>query len=549
MASADEQVWLVYNGEIYNHQALRSLLTGRGHRFRSQSDTEVLLHAYLEWGEACVAHLNGMYAFCILDLRLRRAVLARDPSGVKPLYYAMSPDGEALAFASEIKAITVVPSFANGVDDRVMRDYLVAGTVEHGDRTFYSGIKRLSAGQTMTWDKAGVQFRSHTHKESSEPAEVVESVIVARTRELVTEAVRLRMRSDVPLGFCLSGGVDSGSIVATANEIASQSIDTHELKAFTMLSTDAKIDEGRSVRLLLQRYPAVSPMFVTPTASEFVRDYPRLLQIQDEPFGGASVYCQFRVFELAKSAGMTVVIDGQGGDELFCGYYRYLGARLLELIKERRWRNLVASLGRGGAAGVRHLVDAALRPAFGDFEAALRSSRWKSRLIEPAFSEGGSGGEKLPQGVVDLAYRDFFETSLPKLLRFEDRNSMAVSIESRVPFADDRDLIAFMHSQSSEYLVKDGWTKYVLRAAMNGRVPAEILWQTRKIGFAAPDDLWAHCARRSTLWEMVLDNAEARWKRSAVERYREEIPAAFTWRLLESAMLLEQVRNPPVVRA
>jgi asparagine synthase (glutamine-hydrolysing) len=499
MSSPDGRHHLVYNGEIYNYLELRDELASLGHAFRSGSDSEVLLSAYREWGSAALGRFTGMFAFAVLDLRGRRLFLARDPLGIKPLFYATWPGG--MAFASEIKALLALPQVGRRVAPGPLYDYLRFGLTDHGPQTFFADVRQVPAAcwidldLARPWDLRTVRY---WQPPVERPADLSFPEAATRLRELFLDSVRLHLRSDVPVGAALSGGIDSSAIVLAMRALGGQSVD---VRAVGYLAEEEPIGEERWIRTA-SRAARAALHTVEIRPAELVADLDELISVQDEPFGSTSIYAQFRVFRRAREAGLTVMLDGQGADELLAGYRPFAAARAASLLRSGRvWAAARFAVRSGAQPGAPGPGSTLLRGAFallpgGVATVARRLKRDQAMLAwldRGWFERAGvlrpdsrTRGWSL-RAELDLALT---ATSLPALLRYEDRNSMAHGIESRVPFLT-RELVEFVASLPEEYLLDgDGTTKAVFRAAMRGLVPDAILDRRDKIGFATPEQRW-----------------------------------------------------------
>ncbi|MBI4712412.1 MAG: asparagine synthase (glutamine-hydrolyzing) [Planctomycetes bacterium] len=343
MSNENQTIWITYNGEIYNYIELRSELQKLGHRFRSDTDTEVIIHAYEEWGEDCLRHFNGMWAFAIWNSKRRRLFCARDHFGIKPFYYFW--DGKTFVFASEIKSILTHPAVPRKPDETIIYDYLTTGLIDHSEETFFHQIKQLRPAHYLTinpdrclevnkwWDIA-VNHRFNDNSLNGKD-------ITDRFKNLLEDSVRLRLRSDVPVGTCLSGGLDSSSIVCLANNlirdnkiIKPELIGRHQ-KTFSACYDDPRVDERRFIKEVLNQTGAESHL-TFPNGQGLWTDLERLIWHQDEPFGSTSIYAQWSVMKLTANNGVKVLLDGQGGDELMAGYGSYQGTFIAQLINAFR---------------------------------------------------------------------------------------------------------------------------------------------------------------------------------------------------------------------
>jgi asparagine synthase (glutamine-hydrolysing) len=500
MSYGDGRYHIILNGEIYNYLELRSELEALGHRFRSTSDTEVLLAAWSEWGAAMLPRLVGMFAFALLDTQSRRLVLVRDFFGIKPLYYCDFAAG--FAFASELKALTPLDGVSRAIDPEPLYFYLRHGMTEHDDRTLFASIRQLPAAHLMEIDLDDPSKRS-VRRYWSLPLDRTEEMsfdeAAARMRDLFVESVSLHLRSDVPVGAALSGGIDSSAIVMAMRSVVGERLDLH---AFSYIAADPILNEERWVDLVAERSRATLHK-VRLDEDDLVRDLPALIASQDQPFASTSIYAQYAVFRLAAEARIKVMLDGQGADELLAGYRPFLAARIGSLLRS----GSVASAGRlfGAASKLPGVGRGYLAKTTGELflptalQGPLRAMVGKE-LLPPWldaswFREHGIGGMPVARArgrsVLRASLHDAVTRSnLPALLRYEDRNSMAFSIESRVPFLTPK-IAAFVFSLPESYIVSPrGESKSVFRAAMRGLVPDEILDRRDKIGFATPERDW-----------------------------------------------------------
>ena len=499
MASADGSRWMVFNGEIYNYLELREELAKLGHSFRTGTDTEVILAAYGEWRSGMLPKLIGMFALVIVDLRAGTVFAARDHFGIKPLYYAFR--GKQLVFGSEIKALLGLEGVRRNVNPGRLYDYLLFGLSDFGGETLFAAVNQLPAAHFMEGPLEWLEElrpRRYWRLDLSRRSECSFEEAAAAVGDVLAASVRLHMRSDVPVGSCLSGGLDSSAIVAHMRRIAGREGRIH---TFTYVADDPVLGEERFADLVSER-EATTPHKTRPTPEDMTADFDRLVYVQDEPFAGTSIYAQLKVFELAHETGMKVMLDGQGADELFAGYLYLLGARASGLLAQGRFvsayrvargapRNQSASMYRMiGSTFGRLLPDYAVRTARMAIGESLRP-RW---LTWSWFEERGVATHQHQQGHGQESLREELLLSvesltLPQLLRYEDRNSMAHSIESRVPFCIAA-VAELALSLPAEYLVRgDGTTKAVLREAVREIVPQEILAR-EKVGFAVPERKW-----------------------------------------------------------
>jgi len=500
MTDASGALWIIYNGEIYNYVELRAELESNGYVFRTRSDTEVILAAYAAWGIACLERFNGMWAFCLWDRRRGHLFCARDRFGVKPLYYRFNE--RVFAFASEIKALLAAADAPATVNAAMAYDYLALDLLDHTADTMIAGIQQLPPGHFLILDGRGqltVQ-RYYTLRYTTDDAPRDESVI-ARSgevyRELLTDAVRLRLRTDVPLGSCLSGGLDSSSIVCAMHELLSTAPGDAGQRTFTAAYDEPACDERRFARAVVDATGARAD-FTFPRAADLWDELRALAWHQDEPFGSTSMYAQWCVMRAARRNGVTVMLDGQGGDELFAGYTMYYPIFLKSLLRRGRMaefrRELTESAGRLGQPPWRLAAKAAALL----YEPLRRFAPTPARgldLLNTDFARGQRARRMTwrdARSTSDLQARlwaDQVQFTIPQLLHYEDRNSMAFSVEARLPFLDYR-LVEWAFAQPVGVKLHRGWTKYVARVGVSSLCPKSIAWRTDKIGFATPETAW-----------------------------------------------------------
>ncbi len=488
MSDASGRYWVTFNGEIYNHVELRAELAALGHAFRGRSDTEVLVTSYAEWGEACLQKLRGMFAFAVWDAVELRLFAARDRLGIKPFHYWT--DGELrLCFASEMKAL--LPFLSTR---RVKRDlaaqYLAWNLLEHEPAdTMIEGIRRLPAAHCLTWTGArGLEIRRYWELSVSEELLVAPDqrpAHAARFRKEFLEAVSFHLRSDVPVGTCLSGGLDSSSIVCAvdAERRATGALDAAGQHTFSAVFPGRHIDESAYIGEVTKA-TLCEAHFVTPTGERLRDEIDRWLWHQEEPVGGTSAYAQYCVARLARENGVKVLLDGQGADEQLAGYRKFILAYLRQLLDDGRWidasREALAFFGSWDVLRTTRLVDG--WRYLGGAGAGV-SLLWPHGIPPPPSSLriSGSFGQRVKA--------DLTRFSLPVLLRYEDRNTMAFGVESRVPFLDHI-LVEWLASLPAQMRLFRGWTKAVLREGLEGLLPERIRTRKTKLGFSTPESEW-----------------------------------------------------------
>jgi len=540
MATRDGRYFITLNGEIYNYVELREELERLGYRFQSGSDTEVLLAAYAAWGVEALRRLVGMFAFAILDVVRRVVFLARDPFGIKPLYYAATD--HSFAFASELKTLLEFGNVSRQVNANRLFSYLRHGLCDYGSETLLADVLQLPAAHYLEieldsdrgprplcyWEPA-LEVRDDLSFEQA----------AEQLRALFLNSVALHLRSDVPVGSALSGGIDSSSVVMAMRYLEPDV----ELHTFSYIADEDALNEEKWVDLVARA--AHSHVHkVRPSPAELMADFAQLSYMQDMPSGSTSLHAQYCVFRAAQKAGIKVMLDGQGADEILGGYSYFRGARLASLVRQRRWRqagNFISHAWRWpGAGGFLLFEDAShyLLPRFaqGPLRKLVGKDLVPSWLNEDWFHQHGVRPHLLwdsyhsPHVLQEKLQRELLE-HLPNLLRYEDRNSMAFSIESRVPFLTP-ELVNFVFSLPEEYIVApDGTSKAVFRRAMRGIVPDPILDRKDKIGFATP--------------ERKLLSAVSRWIQERFDtEVAAEIPAIRMDVISREWQQIEQGRKP-----
>ncbi len=491
MQSEEGRYSIVFNGEIYNYLELRRELQALGIPFHSGSDTEVLLKACARWGREALRRFVGMFAFAMVDARERKLTLARDFFGIKPLYTARFDGG--LAFASEIKALLGLPGLRRRVQPERLYTYLRYGISDFGDRTFFEGISQIPAGHAVDLSLDG-PGNPVPEPYWQPPAErrgtgLTFEQAAEELRHRFLESVRWHLRSDVPIGSALSGGIDSSAIVMAMRHLDRGA----QLHAFSYVAEDPGASEEKWIDLVSTAAGATLHK-VRLGPADLTSDLDVIAATQDEPFVSSSIYAQYRVFKAARDAGIKVLLDGQGADELLAGYDQYLGHRAATLVRQGRWRDARRLL--KNRKGYHRLGELLTPPAAQGLLRALAGEQlMPSWLNGRWFQERGVSGRALREKVDDPSmtgelHRSMTRTTLPMLLRFEDRNSMAHSLESRVPFLTPS-LAEFLASLPEEYLISsDGTSKAVFRRALRGIVPDEVLDRRDKIGFETPQNRW-----------------------------------------------------------
>ncbi|MFP6735533.1 MAG: asparagine synthase (glutamine-hydrolyzing) [Rhodospirillales bacterium] len=555
---------ITFNGEIYNYIELAERLKSGGARIASGCDTEVLLAAYEHWGPACLDELNGMFAFAILDTGRNILFCARDRIGEKPFLFSASDDH--FAFASEYKSLLGLETVAGGYDEtRLLRFlYHPSQGLDSEPQTLFTGISQLPPAHSLTLDLGNLEFRIERYWDVTPVADLAgikEQDAQARFKDLLTDAIKIRMRSDVAQGSCLSGGLDSTAIVTAARRLLGPSA---EYDTFSGIFPGTDANEEKWIRIAAEA-SATRSHWTEPTADGFLDDISEFMWHNELPVGSASQYAQWCVFRLAKETGVTVLLDGQGADELLGGYEQYFEVYLAErgvpsgerAEIEARYPMALAKPDQRLKSAIpkpmRHLASRILGTG-SDFSFGVKPAA--ARNLYGALPEAPKGAERFPPLAAAL-YTEYCHTHLPVLLRYGDRNSMAHSREVRLPFCDHR-LAEFVLSLRAETLMGGAQTKRLLRGAFRNDLPAQIRERWNKQGFLPPAALWF----QGGLGEYVRDIIHGRrfansdvwnagWWRKALRRFEEGEThlADVLWRpLIEHAWrthFVERVRALP----
>lgn len=481
-----ESLWAVFNGEVYNHVELRVELEALGHRFRSHSDTEVLLAAYAQWGEAALGRFNGMWACAIYDAGRRELFIARDRFGVKPLYLWEGPDG-ALLMASEIKALLQHPLVRSAPDEEACVRFLQTGPQAGGAETLFRGIRRFPAGH---WARRSLEgtgalrpqpyWQWPAEPDPSRPFEATEADRLSqRYLELLDDAVGLRLRADVAVGTALSGGLDSSSVAALVNRRLRKAGADDLQQVFSSIYRDpayAAADESAYIAVAAAQL-GVRSHTIEARWQDLPKEHERMIWALDEPPAN-TLMSSWHTYRLVAAEGVTVTLDGQGADEQLAGYARYVQNHLVhagwgEAVREAQMFNrTMPGFGRQliGGLGLKAIRSVAgVHPT----QSLVRSLRMGSQ----------------PLRRVDEALRADFGTGLANLIFYADKTSMAWSVESRMPFMDYR-LVEFLATVPPAYKLHEGWTKWLARNATAATLPDSIVWRRDKLGWPIPEEQW-----------------------------------------------------------
>lgn len=493
MSDASGRYWIVYNGEVYNYVELRDELVALGREFRSNTDSEVVLQAFIEWGSECLTRFNGMWAFAIYDLKTMKLFCARDRFGIKPFYYVCS--GGRFAFGSEAKQLIILPWMGSKANFDLLADFFLWGLENHTDETFFSGVLSLPGSHYLMIGREDlerglivpVRYWRPTPVESRSAEEAIGSF-----RDLLFDSVRLRLRSDVPVGVTLSGGLDSSSIVCIAGEHRRTSGYPVALDSFNVEFESAGYSERFFAEAAAKQAGARS-IVLRPKQEDLARDWSRLVWHMEQPFNGLSYFSNFQIYGLIRQHGIPVVLSGQGGDELLLGYERYRTYYALFALRAARpLEALTEALHASRNANMSLLTQLGYGLYFSlPWVRAFRRRKLVWPILKKAFFlEYASRTEHLQKSTVqadryELQQSELFRYQLPHLLRHEDRMSMAHSVETRLPFLDYR-LLELVLGQPLSLLFRHGWSKYILRQAMNGVLPEEVRRRTDKMGYETP---------------------------------------------------------------
>ncbi|MDK2064381.1 asparagine synthase (glutamine-hydrolyzing) [Aliarcobacter butzleri] len=482
-----EKYTITYNGEVYNYLEIREELIEDGYKFISNTDTEVILASYDKWGEECVNKFNGMWAFAIYDKEKEIIFCSRDRFGVKPFYYTQVEN--KFIFGSEIKQLLEFYE-KRFVNKKILMDFLIIGYENHTNETFFENIFKLQESHNLIYDLRKNTFqikRYYDIKKNEINLDEDKSISIYKSK--LNDSIALRLRSDVKVGTCLSGGLDSSSIAAIASNMYRKNLNEK------FIAIHAKSSENDSDESFFAQEVAKSCNLdlniIEPTQEEFINSIDEVIYTQEEPFGGPSIFMQYFVMKKAKEIGYTVLLDGQGGDETLVGYERYYPSYLMSLgffnlIKEffNSSKNSKLSKKQLFAYFV-YFTKAKIRIK----RLQVKNSFIKAKYFNLASFDILEKNSKNYLNLFKLQHQEIFYTQMPHLLRYEDRNSMKHSIETRLPFIDFR-VVETALSIDNKYKIKDGWTKYILRKTVDKILPSSIVWRKNKFGFEAPTKCW-----------------------------------------------------------
>jgi asparagine synthase (glutamine-hydrolysing) len=511
--------WLTFNGEIYNYRELRLELEAVGCRFRTASDSEVLLQALMTWGEAALNRTVGMFAFVLWDDRDKRLFAARDRYGVKPLYF-VALEGR-VAIGSEIKQLLACIPDGPRINGPRASDFLASGISDHTAETMFVNVRQLRGGECLSFiaENSAEAALSRWYVPARGSADAISHEAAAEHwRALLDESVRLHLRADVGVGTCLSGGLDSSSIAAIVSRQFENDTERSRFTAVSAVYPGSAVDEGGYARIMAEAAGLPLHAF-TPDAQLISDNLMDIVRFQDEPFGSTSILSQWAVFREAKALGLKVMLDGQGADEQLAGYHWMFGLRLADLLRQGRLFALIGTLRErladSGAAAAQDLArmvgsfaPVSLRKAI---QARRRGGNGGDWLLTPppvptAWTAAADLGNEPANDIRAMCDLLTHSLNLPMLLHWEDRNSMAHGIEARVPFLDHR-LVEFSLSLPADAKFDFGLTKRVLRDAMGADLPPRIRDRRSKLGFATPEQSWLNGALAEAIDEGVTEAA------------------------------------------
>jgi asparagine synthase (glutamine-hydrolysing) len=535
MCDAGNDYWITFNGEIFNYIELREFLKTKGHVFATQTDTEVILAAYKEWGVDCLQKFNGMFAFALFDKRRNHLFCARDRAGVKPFYYINTT--HCFAFASEHKAFIRSKLIPFEINEAEQFDFIVNANLETGTQSLFKGINELKPSCYFVYDLSSHNFELKKYYSISDTAVIQKSdaEVIQLIEEKLVNAISLRLRSDVEIGSCLSGGLDSSVIAGIVKHLQPEK----QMKLFTAVFPGEVFDESAYAKLVAQSVKG-NWQTVSPTADEFFRDIEILNYSQDLPVWSTSTYSQYRVMKLASDNHIKVVLDGQGADELFAGYSHHYMALWKELAYNGQFGKMFRSMTDSGGT-VPHAYKLFAKQLLKD-NLGL-SVDYSAYFISGKKSAGKSVNQKIANSLNQQLKLDY-KGRLKSFLKCEDRCSMAFGIESRVPFADDVELVDLIFEINGQQKIQRGISKYLFREAVKKYVPARIYERKDKIGFETPVSAWFKPHRQQVL-DTISGNLDFVDKRALVSDFDTLLAtkSSFLLRLYSLAVWQQAFKN------
>lgn len=488
-----EKYVIIFNGEIYNYIELKEELLQHGYQFSSHTDTEVLLAAYDHWGTNCLHQFNGMFSFALLDKEKNTLFCARDRFGIKPFYYYERPG--FFAFASEIKVFTILEGWkAIGNKERIY-EYLQFGIQDHTEETMFEEVFQLKGGHSLSIDlKTREKKIERWYSLSDTSASDDKTAPAQKFNSLFNSSIKLRLRADVKVGSCLSGGLDSSSVVLTVHEHLKKLNKVALQETVSSCFENKKYDEQQYIDEVVKKADCINHK-IFPDLSQLYAQLSKIVWHQDEPFGSTSIFAQWEVFKKAREENITVMLDGQGADEILAGYHSYYGVYFWELIKKGRFKTLrseIEGLQKLGLYKNGFLSKEVIKNAVPlTFWLLLKKlGRQEKGYINHNYLSTRTASENISHdSVAAMSLTQVERSNLPMLLHYEDRDSMAFSIEARVPFLDYR-LVEYLFHLNAGQKINNGITKWVLREAMKDLLPEKVLNRKDKMGFVTPEEVW-----------------------------------------------------------
>lgn len=558
MFSTEKNFLITFNGEIYNYIELRSELTDLGHTFKSDSDTEVLLYAFSQWGSDCVHKLKGMFSFAIFDKINNRVTLFRDAFGIKPLYYFINEN--QFGFSSELDPLKEIYNDKLNFNLQIIYDYLVHATYDHTDCTFFKEFKELRPGHIMSisLNDLSNDIYKWWNPKLNIASDIKYNDAVKLLRQEFLASIKLHLRSDVPIGAALSGGIDSSAIVCAIRYLEPNM----PLNTFSFIADGKKYNENKWVDIVNNHVGAISnKVFIS--QDDIVKDISDLIKSQGQPFGSTSIYAEYRLYKTIKEKNISVVLSGQGADELLAGYDGYFGYNMLSMLERKKhlesikfFYSWVKNGNRSFMQGLMEFGQIILpNKIYSIFRAFLGRNFKPSEININLFKEQNVKFEEFRdkriilyfgRRVIERLYNSLNGRGLPALLRHGDRNSMRWSVEGRVPFLMT-DLAQFLLSLPEKFLISNnGITKKIFRDAMSGIVPDVILNRKDKIGFETPTDDWlkGYLSKQLPIIEEAIQNVNFINKDNYMnilrdyENGKKKIDWK-TWRMINLAMWLK----------
>jgi len=505
MCDTSGNIWITYNGEIYNYIELRDELISFGHTFHTNSDTEVIINSYIQWGIDCLTHFNGMWAFALWDGRKKQLFLARDRFGVKPLYYLISHG--IFAFSSEIKPLALLLDKAE-LNNSLIPFFILQGNRLNLSETYINGINSLQPSTYLLYTNDDTSIHKYYDIRQSDIGDLTEGELCQKLEDLTADSIRLRFRSDVPVGTCLSGGFDSSAIVSFSTELKKEGI-----KTFSAVWSDKESDESKYIDIVNEKFGCI-PNKIEPKAEEFESVFSKLNYYQEIPSEGPGLIPQWYVMSKAKGE-VKVLLDGQGGDEVFGGYFS-TQSYLLSIIKDKNFKSLLndfnqfsSYLNKNGL----HSFSNWLFPKFyGKVLSRFKKENYgilNKSLIDKTEIDtlyfDAEPPKKFRNYLNNLSYHFISSMTIPTLLHYEDRSSMAFSIESRVPFLDYR-IVEFGLNLKPHHLINNNVRRYLFRKALEKRLPEEVAARKDKLGYPTPFASWTRESLKDYIIDILLGN-------------------------------------------